>query len=361
MTEHQLKRFLLLTGTVAAAVLCCYVLLRWLLPWLAPFLFAAAVAALLEPAVGFLQKRFRFRRGFASLVLTLFALFLLGGLLSLLGTALSLEARAFLSRAPALLDAAPAAVESLLRRAEAFGTTCPPWLRETLELSLRRSLSEAEDLLGMLSGRLITALAAFAAAVPGILLGVATSVLAIYFTLSSIPDMQAIGKLHFSAEYRQKMSQFCCGISRSALRWLRAELTLCGVTFCELLAGFLLLRQNYALLLAFSLTLVDALPVFGTGTVLIPWFLIELLFGNITKSILLGLLYVVTLTVRSVLEPHLLGAQAGLPPLASLLAMYLGFRTFGLGGMILFPFLLLLASQLRREQKETASRPSPLP
>ena len=43
-----------------------------------------------------------------------------------------------------------------------------------------------------------------------------------------------------------------------------------GQQAMNLLAGFLLMGQRYALLLAAVTALVDALPVFGTGTVLLP-------------------------------------------------------------------------------------------
>ena len=63
-------------------------------------------------------------------------------------------------------------------------------------------------------------------------------------------------------------------------------------------------------------------------------------------------LYLCTLITRNTLEPKLLSAQAGLPPIASLMAMYLGARAFGVAGMVLFPLLLLLAAQVLRTKKE---------
>lgn len=49
-----------------------------------------------------------------------------------------------------------------------------------------------------------------------------------------------------------------------------------------------------------------------------------------------------------------LRAQAGLPSVASLFAMYLGYCTFGIAGMVLFPFFLLLLSQIRNTRPEKA-------
>lgn len=351
MTEGRLKRFLLYALSAAAAAALFYVALRYLLVWLLPFLIAAAAAAAMEPAIRFLQARLRFRRGFSSLLLTLFLLFLLGGLLSLLGTTLTGEAYALLERAPELLAEAPAALAGLLARLERYTAACPPWLRETIAETLSRYVVEAGDLLSGLVDRLISSLGALAARLPALALSVATCVLAIYFTSSEWPVLRRMLQERLSASALQKLRILRSGAADSLSRWLRAELTLCAVTFAELLAGFFLLRQPYALLLAFLITLVDALPVFGTGTVLVPWAVIELLFGSTPKALALTALYAVTLTVRNVLEPRLLGAQAGLPPIASLLAMYLGFCSFGVGGMVLFPFLLLLAAQLRRQAK----------
>jgi len=141
-------------------------------------------------------------------------------------------------------------------------------------------------------------------------------------------------------------------VTHSLTRWLRAQAILCSLTFCQLLAGFWLLGERYSLLAAFLITLVDALPVFGTGTVLIPWALAELLLGSVPRGAALVILYLCTLTVRSITEPKLVAAQAGLPPIASLMAMYLGARAFGVAGMVLFPLLLLLAAQMLRTKKE---------
>ena len=109
-----------------------------------------------------------------------------------------------------------------------------------------------------------------------------------------------------------------------------------------LLSGLL----GSALLLAAVTALVDALPVFGTGTVLLPWAAACLLLGQAPRAVALAALYAVISAVRSFLEPKVMAAQAGLPPLAALAAMYAGFRAFGVAGMILLPVALLFVKQL---------------
>ncbi len=348
MSDARLKRFLLYTASGAAAAALLHVALRYLLLWLLPFLFALAAAAAIEPAVRLLHTKLRLRRSFASFVMTLFLLFLLGGLLSLLGTTLTGEAYALLEQAPVLLGALPAALERLTDRLQTYRSACPPWLCERLDAALARGASEADDLLGALASRLPSLLAAFAASLPRFFLASVTSVLAIYFTSSTLPSIQTHFKQYFSSKTRRFLLHFRSGFISSLARWMRVELTLCLVTFSILLIGLSFLRQPYALLLAFLVTLVDALPVFGVGTILVPWAAVEIIFQNIPKSIALLLLYLVSFLLRSTLEPRLLGSQAGLPPIVSLLAMYLGFCSMGVLGMVAFPFLLLLGAQLLR-------------
>ena len=128
---------------------------------------------------------------------------------------------------------------------------------------------------------------------------------------------------------------------------VQSPVILLSVTFVELLLGLLLIRQPYALLLAAIIAVIDALPVFGTGTFLLPWAALCLLLQQTPKAIALGAIYAVITLVRSFLEPKVMAAQVNLPPLAALIAMYIGFCTMGVTGMILFPVALLFLKQLQ--------------
>jgi len=183
---------------------------------------------------------------------------------------------------------------------------------------------------------------------PTVLLAAATSLLAVYFTSAAYPTLRAwAGRLKGNF-----FGETAATLRTTLLRWLRAQLTLFSLTFAQLLLGFTLLGSDFALLGAFLTALVDLLPVLGTGTVLIPWALFALLADNAPRALGLVLLYLTTLLVRNIVEPRLLASLAGVPPIVSLAAMYLGFCSFGVGGMLLFPLLLLLTATLIREKKD---------
>lgn len=357
MRSSQKKEFLLNAACLFVLAAALYLFFRFLLWWLLPFLLAAAAAAAMEPAVSFLRRSLRFKRGFSAALLTLFLLFLLGGLLSLLLSALFSEATGFLLQVPALLDALPALTSDLLARLEEYCSPCPAWLQELISSQLSGWAEEGGAALAQLSSRLLVSLGSLASAVPRFVLFFATTVLAVFFTSASYPGLRAAALSLLPEKHRAKARLLRSGVTRSIVRWLRAQAILFLLTFCQLLLGFSLLGDRFALLAAFLTALVDALPVFGTGTVLIPWALVELLLGSVPRGAALIVLYLCTLIVRNVAEPRLISAQTGLPSVASLAAMYLGFRAFGVAGMILFPFLLLLASQVRAAGRELPAQP----
>ena len=213
---------------------------------------------------------------------------------------------------------------------------CLPFLPALLVAALLepvvfRAVTDADSLLRSLSSRAMAWLGSAAAALPGGVLAIATGVLAIFFTSASYPELCAALEHAVPEEAMAKLRLFRGGVMRSLARWLRAQATLSLIT------------------------LLDALPVFGTGTALVPWAVFTLLFGFPPKAIVLLALYLCTLITRNTLEPKLLSAQAGLPPVASLFAMYLGYCTFGVAGMVLFPFLLLLFAQIRNAKAEAAA------
>lgn len=347
MQEKQ-RAFLVRTAYWTVWAVLLWLGVRYLLRWLLPFLLALALAAAVEPVIAWCRRRMGLKRGFTAAVVTIAVTGAILALAAVIVWQLIRQAAELLGQLPGLLAGLPGMTENLRQRLEDFCAACPQGLRSWLE--------EVPALLGTLaagvaqraSGACITAAAALAAALPGVFLFCGTTALAVFFTAGSYPRVMAF----FRRQLGHRLDR-ARGVKANLLstlgKWCRAQAILLGVTFCELLAGFLLMGQRYALLLAAVTALVDALPVFGTGTVLLPWAAVCLLAGQAPPAVALAALYAVISAVRSLLEPKVMAAQAGLPPLAALAAMYAGFRALGVAGMILLPMALLFVKQLHDE------------
>lgn len=114
-----------------------------------------------------------------------------------------------------------------------------------------------------------------------------------------------------------------------------------GVGFI-IFVGFILMGQEYALLLALIMAVLDFIPIIGSGTLLVPWSIIDLLTGNITQGLQLLAIYGVVTVYRNIAEPKVVGDKTGLSPTLSLITIYIGMRVAGVVGMILGPVLTIV-------------------
>lgn len=345
MYQRQ-KEFLVRAAYAAVWLVLIYLVVRYALLWLLPFLIALGLAALAEPAIDFCRRKMRFKRSFTAAVLTLGLLLTLTGLVWFLLEQLLGQAVSLLTELPAQLTRLPLLLEELEVRFNSFCAACPAAVRAWLEEGLAMLSVQLPQLLQTFSTRALGFVTDALAALPQAFLFCGTTVLAVFFTAGSYPAIMAF----FRRQFTHSGLETARGVKQSLLatlgKWLRSELTLIAITFAQLLLGLLLLRQPYALLLAVLIALIDALPVFGTGTVLIPWALLSCIVGAVPRGIALAALYASISLVRSIMEPKIMAAQANLPPLAALAAMYVGFSVWGVVGMLLFPVGLLFCKQL---------------
>ena len=159
---------------------------------------------------------------------------------------------------------------------------------------------------------------------PDAVLFAVTAILSSFMLSGELPAIRGWLRRTVRPAWLEKLQTLGGHVRTTLGGWLRAQLKLMGITFLILNAGLLLLRVRYPVLAALIITVVDALPVFGTGTILIPWALALFLQGE-TKT---G------------------GKQVGLNPVLTLLALYTGYRLLGVGGMIVFPIAAMLFKQL---------------
>lgn len=343
--QESTYRALRVLLTLAAAVGAVWLALRFLLPWLAPFLLALALSALLEPAVRALTRQ-GWRRGLAAGVLTL-------TLLGLIFWAAAALGGRCLSRAASLARELPALVQRLSRAADAMEGRLlkltdagSPELREFLELALANIGDALKALPLQLSQGLLGLLRRAAQSGPDVLLFAVTAGLGTFFLSSSYPKSTAFLQAQLPDKLRRRLQGLSGDLKSGFGGLLRAQAQLMGLCFLELLLAFWLLGVKNAPGLALMTALVDALPVFGTGTVLLPWAAGSALLGDSGRALGLTAVWIGSNVLRNCLQAKLLGDQIGLSPIASLLAVYVGWRICGVGGMLLLPVLLAVLRQL---------------
>lgn len=346
MTESGRKRFIINIVYLLFAAAVAYLAVKYLLRWLLPFLLAMLAARTIEPIVRFLCRRLRWKRAFAAFVVSVLILAAAAGMAVLAVSRGIFEVSAFLRQLPGMLSGMTGTFSSLRDKVYGFIVAAPPNVQDYLRSALSGVGEWSAKLPGELTGKLFGVLPAVMSNAPRIVLTVFTFAISLIFASASYPDITAFFMRQIPEEKRVSARRIKDDLFSVMGKWLRAQAILCAVTFAQLTAAFLIMRIDYAVLLALLTALIDMLPVLGTGTVLLPWALVSIISGNTGRAIMLAVTYAVVTAVRSCAEPKLVGGQVGLPSIAALTAMYAGFSAAGVAGMVLAPLALMCVKQL---------------
>ena len=150
----------------------------------------------------------------------------------------------------------------------------------------------------------------------------------------------------------QKQNSFLVALKElgsTALGFGKAQLILFGVNFVVITIGMLIAGFGWwSPLIAVGVSLLDLLPVIGSGIVFVPWAIIALIAKNPHMAIVVGATYIAMVVLRMVLDPIITGKSVGLSPWITLLASVGGLILFGGAGMILGPVIAAVANVLYR-------------
>lgn len=148
--------------------------------------------------------------------------------------------------------------------------------------------------------------------------------------------------------FREEFDRIIRLLRRAGNAYVRTQGIIMILTSVVCMAGFFLLGNPYYILAGAGLGLLDALPVFGTGTVLIPWTILCFLRGRWGRGSMILAIYLICYFLREMLEARLMGNQVGLTPLETLVSIYVGLKLFGLLGFILGPVGLLIVKEFAK-------------
>lgn len=330
-------------GTVAVVFFLVWGIFRYFFPIVAPFLVGWFFASLAEPMTRTICRRTNLNRIFAAGVGVTMVLMLLFGALWLLGAVCYRELTALAAGIPDYAERVSTGLTAFRDWAVGLTGRVPGNMGILLGKTVSGLFAEGSMLVDRAASGMLSAAGDVAGKLPGGALAAGTAVISAYMISAQYPVIQRW--ILSSGAIRNKWIPVMEKLGRTVGLWLKAQIKLTGVTFGIVTAGFLLLRVEHWLLWAAVTAVVDAVPLLGTGTVLIPMVLFSLLWGEQVRAVGLLGLYVTAMLTRSALEPRLVGRQLGMNPLLTLMALYAGFRIWGVAGMIFAPILAVTAMQ----------------
>lgn len=353
--------FCLLFGVAAFFFVGKYLLIAVL-----PFLIAWGTALLLRPLIKWLSEKSGLPQKLCATVLLLSIFFLIGLLLTLTVNRLLFESGRLLERLSDESDRIGVYLSSLIERLQNLRETLPI-LRDLAKIEgleplgdyLDSLLSESvKSLTSALTTKIPGLIGRFISALPSFLLFFVISVMASFYFTLDLDTVHTFLKSLLPERVAKRMPALQSGFKHFLTRYLRAYAIILFLTFCELYVGFSVLELEYSFLPAVLIALVDLFPVLGVGTVLLPWAGIVLLGGDYYLGFGLIILWAAVTVLRQIIEPRIVGGTLGVHPILMLIAMYIGFRLFGILGILLAPAAVITARFFFKEVRRAPKKPT---
>ena len=258
-------------SSVFLVFLGVYLTVRYLGPLFLPFLIGGALALAAEPMTSFFQKRMKLPRAVSTGISVSMAFCLLV-LLVLLAAAFFLrELRTLAGVLPNLEDTARSGMTLMENWLLSLTARTPESVRPLLDRNVTEFFSGGTKLLDGIMGWVLGLAGGVLAHVPDSALGLGTAVISGFMISAKLPKIRLWLKNRIPLERLQPVFQAAERVKRVVGGWLFAQTKLAGVTWGLLTLGFWILRISYPPLWALAVALVDAFPVLGTGTILVPW------------------------------------------------------------------------------------------
>ena len=335
LTEKQ-KILLRVLGMTAVV----YLVFKYLIPLIIPFLIAILLSIPIRPAARYIYKKFHIPIGVSAGILLALTITLAGGLLFWVVKSGLSQLTLLTQRLPQIWEDCCDWFMDCCRQVDSYlkledGTISDSLARMT---DLGEEGLGGKTLSGLLPGVMNTSVQGIKAVVEGLVAVFVT----IGATLITTTQLEEIKKARDRSPFRDEINHVLHTLSRVGLAYGRTQLFIMFLTMVICTAGLTLMGNPYAIVLGIVIGLLDALPLFGVGTVLWPWIAVSALGGNLWQTVGLVLIYGGCALTREIMEARYMGDRIGLSPLENLIAMYVGMQLFGLLGLFYGPIGYLL-------------------
>lgn len=339
MDEQAKKSFLITAAYIVTVGAIVFIVCRFLLKYLMPFIIGGLIAWAVQKPARYISCKTRINSKISAAVLTVATFAVLAAALFFAGLGFTNAAGGIMRELSGKTGEMGQIISSVRSDFNALFKKLPDEFGSAADTLWNGFLARAASAAG---GAVSSFAGAAVKRAPSFLVSCIISVVAGCYIAADFRGLSkfvggVIGKRTY--ENCIKIKNILVG---SVFKLLKGYAFLMLLTFSELFIGLFVLRVKYALLLSLLIAVIDILPVLGTGTVLIPWGIAELLFKNTALGIGILVLYAVITVIRNFAEPKIIGKQIGINPLFTLLSMFIGIKLLGFAGVIIFPTALIV-------------------
>ncbi len=321
--------------TALMAVLLCIFLLPRLIWFFMPFILGWLISLIASPVVRFFEEKLKVKRKAMTALVIVAVLAVVVLLVYLLIAKLVREGVNFINELPDIWNTILAEFNKVGANLQGVYDRMPADTQATIDHIILEMGNYMSSMMGQFELPSFKAVGNAAKQIPDIFLAVVMCLLSAYFFVADKGYMAAAVEKFVPVSVRYHFDLIRRSFRNAVGGYFRAQFKIECWIYILLVIGLMILGVDYAFLAAFGIAVLDFLPVFGTGTVMVPWAVIELLSENYRMMFGLIAIWLVGQLVRQLIQPKIVGDSIGMDAIPTLFLLYIGYRVAGVLGMIL--------------------------
>lgn len=321
--------------TALAVLLACVFLLPRCIWFFMPFIVGWFIAMIASPVVRFFEEKLKVKRKAMSAVVIVAVLAAVVLVVYLIITKLVREGINFINELPFIWNRILAELNKVGTNLQGVYDRLPVDMQNAVDNFILEAGNYMSSMMSRIELPSFEAVGNVAKQIPDIFLSVVMCLLSAYFFVADRGYMSAAAQKYMPASVRYHFNLIRRSFRNAVGGYFRAQFKIECWIYILLVIGLMILGVDYAFLVAFGIAVLDLLPVFGTGTVMVPWAVIELLSENYRMMFGLLAIWLIGQLVRQVIQPKIVGDSIGMDPIPTLFLLYIGYRAAGVLGMIL--------------------------
>ena len=357
MNTESKKSFLIHAAYYAFIAILAFLALRFLLPPLSPFVFGFIFAWVLHKPAMVVGKKLHLHYRIPAFVLGLILYAVLFVVVLIAGAQVISALEHFVPQIPVIYanQIVPFIAEAF-DKLEVQMQDFDPAIVDLIDRLSKELFSYLQKAISSISVMAVRLASTIITGMPSVILSIILMVVSTFFIVLDFDHIVSYTLSIMPRKIRDRFTETVSTGVSSVRKILGSYILIMCMSFVELSIGLLLLNIPYAVGIALLISVIDIMPVLGTGLVLIPWAIIAAVLRMYPTAIGVALLYVIMLVVRNIVEPKLVGKQMGLHPVATLICMFLGLEFFGILGLFGFPIALSLYFKMNRTRKDSMQK-----
>ena len=312
-----------------------------------PFLIAFLISLMVEPAIKYFMKKTKMTRKMSSIIIFIIVFSIIIGSVTIGIISLISESTNLLQTLNLYIDKAYTQIQQTIGKMSITKISVSNNILNLAQDASKEILLKVSKWLT----NFLTKLIDIVTSIPTIAIYMVITILSLYFICTDRIYILDFMEHHMPKRWVKKIGVHIREITKSLGGYLKAEMILILVSFIISVIGlyifkFIGMNVKYPLLIALAIGFVDALPILGSGSVMVPWSIILAINGDIQLGIAVLILWIVMSLVRQFLEPKIVSGKIGIHPIFTLIAMYTGFKVIGVMGMLVGPIVLIILKSI---------------